>query len=94
MVVPEPQAAVGQGDAILVTTPSGQHILVGGGPDPLEAARLVGSALPFWDRRIDVVVRTHPHADHVARLTELLRRYDMPNILEHEIELDTAVYRE
>ena len=77
---------VGQGDAALITTPSGQHILVDGGPDPAVAARLLGSRLPFWDRTVDLVVLTHPHADHVTGLTEVLRRYDVKLVLEREID--------
>ena len=78
-------ADVGQGDAVLITTPGGQHIMVDGGPDPLEAARLLGSGLPFWDRSIDLVVLTHPHADHVTGLTEALRRYKVQRILERRV---------
>ena len=77
---------MGQGDAALITTPSGQHILVDGGPDPAVAARLLGSRLPFWDRTVDLVVLTHPHADHVTGLTEVLRRYDVKLVLEREID--------
>ena len=68
-------ADVGQGDATLITTPSGKRVLVDGGPDPLEAARLMGRRLPFWDRSVDLVVLTQAHSDHAAGLVEVLRRY-------------------
>jgi competence protein ComEC len=85
-------ADVGQGDAVLITTPSGKNIMVDGGPDPLEAARLLGARLPFWDRSLDLVVLTHPHSDHLAGLTEALRRYDVERILEREVQYDTPEY--
>ena len=85
-------ADVGQGDAVLVTTPGGRHILVDGGPDPLQTARLLGDELPFRDRSIDLVVLTHAHSDHVTGLTEVLRRYDVAHILERQIEHDTPEY--
>jgi competence protein ComEC len=72
---------VGQGDAILITGPSGQHILVDGGPSPEKVANELGEALPFWERGIDLVVLTHAHDDHVTGLVEVLRRYDVNQVL-------------
>ena len=86
-------ADVGQGDAVLITTPGGQHVMVDGGPDPLEAARLLGGRLPFWDRSVDLVVLTHPHRDHVAGLTEVLRRYDVAYVLERRFPHDSPEYQ-
>ncbi len=73
---------VGQGDAILITTPSGQHILVDGGPSPEQISHELGEELPFWDRSIDLVVLTHAHDDHVTGLVEVLRRYHVGQVLE------------
>ena len=85
-------ADVGQGDAILITTPSGKTVLVDGGPDPMGSPRLLGDRLPFWDRTIDLVLLTHPHADHVTGLTQVLRRYDVEHILERQVEYETPAY--
>ncbi len=72
---------VGQGDAILITAPSGQHILVDGGPSPEKVCLELGEALPFWERTIDLVVLTHAHDDHVTGLVEVLRRYEVNRVL-------------
>jgi competence protein ComEC len=85
-------ADVGQGDATFITTPSGRHILVDGGPDTLEATRLVGSRLPFWRRSVDLVVLTHPHADHVRGLAEVLGRYHVAGIMERRFQYDSPAY--
>ena len=66
---------VGQGDAILAISPTGETLLVDGGPDPDLLLRRLGERLPFWQRRIDVMVLTHPHEDHVAGLVPVLERY-------------------
>ncbi len=66
---------VGQGDAILVESAQGGRLLVDGGPDPDRLLALLDRALPPWDRRLDLVVLTHPHEDHVAGLPLVLRRY-------------------
>ena len=66
---------VGQGDAILLTTPSGKRFLVDGGPSGIELARQLGAILPHWSRRIDGVFVTHPQEDHIAGVPEILDRY-------------------
>lgn len=84
---------VGQGDAILIRTPSGDTILVDGGPDRRILEKL-GSALPFWDRTIDLVVLTHPHADHVTGLIDVLARYPVARILGTGVVHTTPEYLE
>lgn len=66
---------VGQGDAILIEGSSGGRVLVDGGPDPDRLVTLLDARIPAWDRRVDVVVLTHPHEDHAAGLVGLLGRY-------------------
>ncbi|MDD5032332.1 MAG: ComEC/Rec2 family competence protein [Patescibacteria group bacterium] len=71
---------VGQGDAILIKSPFGQNILVDGGPDSKVIEEL-GKNLPFWDKRIDLMVLTHPHDDHATGLIEVMKRYSVKKIL-------------
>ncbi len=66
---------VGQGDAILLEGPAGGRMLVDGGPDPDRLRLRLDERLPPWDRRLDAVVLTHPHEDHVAGLMALAARY-------------------
>ncbi len=73
---------VGQGDAILIRTPSGQNILIDGGPDPQAICLQLGNELPFWEREIDLVILTHPHGDHLTGLVEVLSRYRVGQVLE------------
>jgi competence protein ComEC len=71
---------VGQGDATLVVLPFGTTIVIDGGPD-WSALSAIGSRTPFFRRRIDLLVLTHPHLDHVASLPELVKRYDVGMVL-------------
>ena len=73
---------VGQGDAILVEGDAGTRMLVDGGPDPDRLLVVLDERLPAWDRRIDLVVFTHPHEDHVAGLAILLERYRVRTVAE------------
>ena len=66
---------VGQGDAILVEGSNGGRLLVDGGPDPDRLLVELDRRIPPWDRRLDAVVLSHPHEDHVAGLALLLERY-------------------
>ncbi len=84
---------VGQGDAILIEGPDGQRILVDGGPSEEAVSAALGRSLPFYDRRIDLVVLTHPQADHLGGLPAVLRRYHVGSVLASPIEVDSAVYR-
>jgi len=73
---------VGQGDAILVEGSRGGRLLVDGGPDPDRLLVTLDERLPPWDRRIDAIVLTHPHEDHVAGLALLLERYRVGRVFE------------
>ena len=73
---------VGQGDAVLLESRSGSRLLVDGGPDPDRLLVALDERIPAWDRRIDLVVLSHPHEDHVAGLATLLARYDVGRVLE------------
>ena len=73
---------VGQGDAILVRGDHGSRMLVDGGPDPGRLLVALDAQLPPWDRRIDLLVLTHPHQDHVAGMARLLDRYRVRRVLQ------------
>jgi competence protein ComEC len=73
---------VGQGDAILVESRDGARMLVDGGPDPDRVLAELDAVIPPWDRRVDIVVLTHPHEDHVAGLVRVLERYRVGRVFE------------
>ncbi len=73
---------VGQGDAILVESRDGGRMLVDGGPDPDRVLAELDAVVPPWDRRIDIMVLTHPHEDHVAGLVRVLDRYRVGRVFE------------
>ena len=63
---------VGQGDAIFIETPKNQQILIDGGPDKIILEKL-SQTMPFYDRSIDLLILTHPDADHLTGLIEVLK---------------------
>ena len=72
---------VGQGDAIFIQTPTGRQILVDGGFYPSILNDQLGRQMPFWDRDLDILVATHPDADHVAGLVDVFDRYTIDQLI-------------
>lgn len=81
---------IGQGDAILVEAPDGATMLVDGGPDPELTLRRLGGNLGFFERRLDLLVLSHPHQDHVAGLIEVLDRFEVGAVLHAGIVFENA----
>lgn len=82
---------VGQGDAIFIETPSGRQILIDGGPDNMVLQKL-GEVMPFYDHDIDMVIASHPHADHITGLIDVLNRYEVKSVIEAKEVYDSPQY--
>jgi competence protein ComEC len=87
---------VGQGDAALVTSPAGATILIDGGPDEDQVATYLAG---LGVKRLDLVVASHPHADHVIGLPAVLARVPVglvvdpgcPDASSLQADLDRAI---
>jgi len=90
--------SVGQGEASLITFPNGKRMLIDGGGsfrdgglDPGE--RLLAPA--FWRRgidRLDYLVLTHPHPDHLNGLLFLARNFPVGEFWESGIHDGNSEY--
>lgn len=69
---------VGQGDAALIEKGDYQ-ILIDGGPDSSVLSE-IAKIMPISDRKIETVILTHPHADHLLGLNQVLERYEIGRI--------------
>lgn len=65
---------VGQGDAIYIRFPDSTDMLIDGGPGN-KVLDCLSQNMPFYDREINVVMLTHPQADHLNGLIPVLERY-------------------
>ena len=82
---------VGQGDAILVTYKNYQ-ILTDGGPNN-QVLTCLGKYMPIYDRTIELVILTHPQADHYTGLIEVFKRYKVDNYLYNDIPSSNQGYQ-
>jgi competence protein ComEC len=84
---------VGQGDAILIQTPSGRTMLIDGGATDVVLTRLA-EEMSYFTREIDVMEETHPDADHVTGLIPVLKKYEVKMVLTSPVEGATKVFDE
>lgn len=84
---------VGQGDAVFIETPGGYQILIDGGQNAVVLDRLADE-MSWGDRTIDLMILTHPEHDHYGGLIEVLKQYQVENILWTGIVRETAEFRE
>jgi len=66
---------VGEGNAVLIQTPAGGHILIDGGENPTRLLTALGDRLPFYKRSLDLLIITEPKTVTAAALPALLDQY-------------------
>jgi competence protein ComEC len=84
---------VGQGDSSYLRFPDGRDMLVDGGPSS-KVLRCLGNVMPFWDRRLDAVVLTHPDQDHFKGLIDVLERYQIGVFVHTPVDNPAPLYQE
>ncbi len=84
---------VGQGDAEFIETPDKKQILIDGGPN-LSILEKLGRKMPFYDRYIDLIILSHPEADHLSGLIEVLKRYNVGAVITNGVVRDTEEYNQ
>ncbi len=67
---------VGQGDSILIQAPNGKTMLIDGGRSTNLAETVIIPKLKEWGaQQVDVLIPTHPDADHIGGLVGVLENY-------------------
>jgi competence protein ComEC len=82
---------VGQGDAILIQTSDGRNVLIDGGDTGT-------GVVPYLEsvgvQQIDLMIATHPHADHIGGLVQVLRTYPVLTVVTNGEAHTTSVYED
>lgn len=84
---------VGQGDATLVMM-GGIQILIDGGRSSKLVLSCLHENLPWGDTTLELVIATHPDADHIGGLAAVLKKYEVKQIMTLPFVKDTQVMRE
>ncbi|MCD6094349.1 MBL fold metallo-hydrolase [bacterium] len=71
---------VGQGDSILIEMPYQNQVLIDGGPGS-DVVEKIAKEMPFFDRKIEMVILTHPDRDHISGLFSILDTYKVDKVL-------------
>ncbi len=79
---------VGQGDAILIESPNGNQVLIDGGPDG-KVIKSLAAVLPFYDRSLDLVITSHPDADHITGLVDIFDRFEVSGYLHTDVRSES-----
>lgn len=79
---------VGQGDATVVRSPDGTVALIDAGPsgDVVDVLRQHGVAT------IDIAIASHPHADHIGGMEEVIRSFPIRYYMDNGVPHTTATY--
>jgi competence protein ComEC len=84
---------VGQGDAILINYQRRYQILIDGGPSGKSVLKELAKVMPKFDRKIEVVISTHPDRDHFSGLIDVCKKYQVGVVLTNGQEIDDEVWR-
>jgi competence protein ComEC len=84
---------IGQGDSIYIELKGNYQVLIDGGPTSAVLEKL-GNEMPFYDREVEIIVLTHPDKDHLFGLLEVLKRYEVKNVVWTGVVKNSSEYRE
>lgn len=71
---------IGQGDSVLLNNNKGEQILIDGGGSP-EVLVELGKNMPIWDKKIELMILSHSHADHVNGLAYTIKNFRVDRLL-------------
>src|ERR1041385_8732067 len=82
---------VGQGDSLLIVSPGGKHVLIDASI-PQAGDEVVAALQKHGVQSLDLVVATHPHADHIGGMKRVLDTFPVAKFLDSGQEHPTATY--
>jgi len=89
---------VGQGDAIHIKTPAGKHILVDAGRWSPGGNSGLRTIIPYLKHRqiqaLDAIILSHPHADHIGGLQDIMRAIPVKTIYQSSYSYDSRLYEQ
>lgn len=84
---------VGQADCSLIQLPGGKSMLIDAGNND-DGADVVHYIMSQGIRKIDIVVGTHPHEDHIGGLDDVIKAFDIGEIYMPKVSHNTKTFRD
>ncbi len=82
---------VGQGDSIFAELPNGETMLIDAGEN-YHGEGIINYIEQAGYQRIDYLVATHPHADHIGSMPYIVRNFDIGRVFMPKVTANTSLY--
>ena len=84
---------VGQGDSIFIQLPNKETMLIDAG-EAYEADNVINYLNNLGIKKIDYVVGTHPHTDHIGGLEEVINTFDVGTIYMPKVSSNSKTFED
>jgi len=84
---------VGQGDGAYIRIKNKIDIIIDAGPDR-KILNCLGKYMPFWDRKIELAILSHPNTDHYNGFFYLLDRYHLDKFITVNSPMTSKTYKQ
>lgn len=82
---------VGQGDGIVVKTPSNRIFVIDGGANKV-IEKTVSKRASMFTKKVHALLATHPDADHITGLIPVLKHFNVTKIVESPAKGKTGIF--
>lgn len=84
---------VGQGDCIFIKTPKGKTMLIDAGNNG-DGETIINYIKQQGTNKLDYVIGTHPHSDHIGALDDIIQHYDIGEIIMPKVTHNSKTYKD
>jgi len=81
---------VGQGDSIFVVSGNSTMLIDTG--ERVQARKVINFIERYGFSRIDILVGTHPHSDHIGGMADIINRFEIGKILMPRVQHNTRTF--
>lgn len=83
---------VGQGDSIFIELPDKRSMLIDAGESKY-GKTVVNTIKAAKKDRLDYVIATHPHSDHIGGMSEVIKSFEIGSVFMPEVSRTTTTYK-